>query len=459
MVSDPDLSALATIVGDAHVLTDTDVIAGYVTDWTGRRVGHAEAVVRPRTTDEVAGALTVCAASGIAVVPQGGNTGLVGGSVPAPAASQAGPTVVVSTARMTDIGAVDPVEMSVGVQAGATIAAIQGAATAAGLHFGIDLASRDSATAGGIVATNAGGVHVVRHGTTRANVLGVEAVLADGRILRRWRPLRKDNVGYDLPGLLVGSEGTLAVVTGVLFALADRPLATAVAMIGVERVDEVFGVVGAVRRAGLTVEAAELMTRAGVDLVVDAGARPALASSPAFQTLVEVSGADPQQRLAEVLDDIGVADAVVAEGPAQALWELRERHTETIAAVSATVPVKLDISVPRRCLGEFLDELDELAESQPYRCRPIVFGHVADGNLHVNLLDVPADEQAALTDRVLESVVARGGSVSAEHGVGRDKRDWLAKVRDAPDVEMMAAIKRAWDPDGRLNPGVLFPAD
>ncbi len=449
-----DPRTLAEVVGPAHVLTDPDLTARYLTDWTRRRTGSADAVVRPRTTADVVEVLRACAEAGTAVVTQGGNTGLVGGSVPEGAA---GPTILMSTERMTDIGEVDTVEMCVGVQAGATVAAIAASATAAGAHFGVDLASRDSATAGGIVATNAGGVHVVRHGNTRAQLLGIEAVLADGGVLRRWSPLRKDNVGYDLPGLLAGSEGTLAVITAVLFALVDPPGPTAVAVIGAEDPGTVFAVVAALRRAGLVIEAAELMTRAGVALVVDAGARPALRTAPRYQLLVEAAGADPAQRLAAVLADLGVDDAVVDDGPARAFWALRERHTEAIAAASETVPVKLDVGIRRRDLATFLAELDELAAAAPYPCRPVVFGHAADGNLHVNLLDVPLSEQAALARQVLDSVVARGGSVSAEHGVGRDKRDWLALARDGADVEAMRAIKRAWDPENRMNPGVLFP--
>lgn len=459
MVTRFDAHRLATIVGDQHVLTDPDVMARYLVDWTGRRTGRADAVVRTRSTDEVSAVLSTCAATGTAVVAQGGNTGLVGGSVPDDrvASNRVASTIVLSTERMTGIDTVDPVEMCVGVQAGATIAAIEAAAAAADLHFAIDLASRDSATAGGIVATNAGGVHVVRHGGTRAQVLGMEAVLADGRVIRRWNPLRKDNVGYDLPGLIAGSEGTLAVITGVLFTLVDPPGPTAVALIGVENADQIFVLVSKVRRAGLTVEAVELMTRAGVGLVVEAGARPALTGASAFQVLLEASGAQATERLAEVLNDAGVEDAVLDEGPAHALWELRERHTETIARASTTVPVKLDVTIRRRDLGQFIEDLDAVAAAVSFGCRPVVFGHAADGNLHVNLLDVPLPEQAALARRVLEMVIARGGSVSAEHGIGRDKRDWLAVARDDADVAVMRAIKNAVDPDNRLNPGAIFP--
>lgn len=448
-----DPAVFAAIVGEPHVVTDADAARRFLTDWTGRRTGRADAVIRPRSTGEVAAVLTACRGRGIAVVPQGGNTGLVGGSVPADGDR---PTIVLSTERMTDVGTPDPVEMCVGVQAGATVAAVEAAAASVGAHVAVDLASRDSATAGGIVATNAGGVHVVRHGGTRAQVLGIEAVLADGSVLRRWNPLRKDNVGYDLPGLLAGSEGTLAVITGVLFALVERPGQTAVTMVAIDSIDEVFALVAAVRTAGLTVEAVELMTKAGVRLVVESGSRPALAGESAFQVLLEVSGAEPAQRLADVLDTVGVADAVVEDGPARALWELREKHTEVIARASATVPVKLDVAIPRRGMGGFVAELDVWAPSEPYPCRPIVFGHAADGNLHVNLLDVPDEEHSRAAELVLAKVVERGGSVSAEHGVGRDKAAWLERVRDPADVAAMRAIKHAWDPEGLLNPGVLF---
>ncbi len=252
---------LADIVGRAHVLTDPQLTAGYVTDWTGRWHGRTSAVVRPGTTDEVAEVVRACADAGVGIVPQGGNTGLVGASVPHDG------EVVLSLRRLDVIESVDPAERTLGAQAGVTLAAAQNAAAAEGLLLGIDLAARDSATLGGVVATNAGGLRVVRHGSTRSLLLGAEVVLADGSVVRRWSGLSKDNVGYDLPGLFAGSEGTLGVITKVLLRLTEPPRDVWVSIIGVSSIDDAHAVLAGVRRAGTTVEAAEFFHAAGLHLV------------------------------------------------------------------------------------------------------------------------------------------------------------------------------------------------
>ncbi len=429
-------------------------MAGYLTDWTGRWTGFAVAVVRPLTTDEVAAVVGLCADEGIAICPQGGNTGLVGGSIPPVAAST--PAIVLSTARMTDIDEIDTVGRSIGVQAGVTLAALDARASSAGLRFGVDLASRESATLGGMVATNAGGTRMIRHGNTRSQLLGIEAVRADGQILRRWRSLVKDNVGYDVPGLLAGSEGTLAVITRVLVRLVPTTGATVVFVAAIDDVSVALALIDAVSDAGLTTEAAEIMTQAGVDLVHDHGVRRPVSSPAQFYVLLEVSGPlDAEDVVLQVLDgQSGVVDAVVEPGPARDLWLVRESHTESIARSTTTPVVKLDVSVPLRALPAAFAELAAIADDDD--CRPILFGHVGDGNIHVNLLDVAEESVESLTDKVFRLVSAHGGSISAEHGIGRAKVAWTGLGRSAVDLDTMKAIKTALDPAGLLNPGVLF---
>ncbi|MFT4042925.1 MAG: FAD-binding oxidoreductase [Gordonia sp. (in: high G+C Gram-positive bacteria)] len=456
MLESASLQRLREIVGGAHVLADPDAMAGYLTDWTGRWTGVADAVLRPRTTDEVAAVMRECARAGIAVCPQGGNTGLVGGSVPP--GRPVGPVVVLSTARMTDIEEIDTIGRCVGVQAGVTIAALDAHAGRVGLAFGVDLASRESATAAGVVATNAGGVRVIRHGNTRAQVLGVEVVLADGSILRRWKSLVKDNVGYDLPGLIVGSEGTLAVITRVLFRLVPVTTRTVVVVASIENVSVALELIDRAASRGLTVEAAEIMTQAGVELVREYGARSPVSVPGPFYALIELSGVGAlADTVVEALQEQpGIVDAVLEPGPARALWRVRESHTESIARSTTTPVVKLDISVPLRALPTVFDELARIPASSGYPCRPILFGHVGDGNIHVNLLDVPESAVNALTDKVFEIVTGYGGSISAEHGIGRAKVAWVGLGRSGTDVMAMGAVKNAFDPDWRLNPGVLF---
>ncbi|MFE0750179.1 FAD-binding oxidoreductase [Gordonia sp. NPDC058843] len=452
------LPSLRGIVGEAHVLTDPDAMAGFLTDWTGRYRGDAEAVVRPRTTDEVSRVVAECARSDIRICVQGGNTGLVGGSVPPARAEAADPRIVLSTVRMTDVDEVDTIGRCVGAQAGATVESMDRHAGAIGLSLGIDLASRESATAGGVVSTNAGGTRMIRRGNARSQILGIEAVLADGSVLRRWTSLVKDNVGYDLPSLLAGSEGTLAVITRVLFRLVVPPSAATVAVASVERVENAIDLIGAAPSAGLTIEAAELMTEAGVALVADHGHRRPTATPGPFYVLLEVSGTgDIESAAAELLGSApGIVDAVLEPAPARALWAGREGHTEAIARSSSTPVVKLDISVPIRALPEAFAELSRVGSECDFPCRPILFGHVGDGNIHVNLLDVPTEHSSTVTDHVFGIVAANGGSISAEHGIGRAKVAWMHLGRDPADLATMRAIKSALDPRGLLNPGVIF---
>ena len=447
---------LRAIVGERHCLTDPDLRASYETDWTRRWSGVALAVVRPGSTDEVAAILRVCASARVGVVPQGGNTGLVGGSVPR------GGEIVLSTARLAGVEAVDNDAGEVTVGAGATLAAVQSAARAAGWEVGVDLGARDTATIGGMVATNAGGVNVLRHGPMRRQVLGFEAVLADGTILRRLPGMAKDNTGYDLGGLLAGSEGTLAVITRIRLRLVPPLAHRAVAVVGFPDSASAVAAAGRLRRELASAMALELFTDAGLELVMrHAGVAAPFAARRPVYLLAEAGSdaADPSDELLAALAAIGVEDEAAAmasdPGGRHRLWQLRERHTEAINAIG--VPHKLDVSVPAAAYAELVERAPEAVAAVDATARTICYGHVGDGNVHVNVLG-PAPDDERVDDALLELVLELGGSVSAEHGIGVAKVDWLIRDRGAEAVAAMRALKRAWDPAGILNPGVLFPA-
>jgi FAD/FMN-containing dehydrogenase len=443
---------LAAIVGPTHVLTDPDLKAPYETDWTRRFTGTARCVVRPASTDEVAAVVRVCAAAGTPIVVQGGNTGLVNGGVPA-----SGTEVLLSLARINDLEAVDVLEAQVTVGAGVTLETLQAHARAAGLDFGVDLAARSAATVGGLVATNAGGVRVLRYGSMRHQVTGLEAVLADGTVVSRLTGLAKDNTGYDLTQLLAGSEGTLGIITRVRLRLVPPLPARAVALIGLSSTGDAVSVLARARRlAGLA--AAEVCYAEGIALVRSyAGLGAPFAEDFAVYLLIELAGAsDPTDELLEFLggcEEIG--DATVASDAAgrTRLWAYREAHTEAISA--AGVPVKLDVSVPLAALADLVAELPTTVEKVAPGARTILFGHLNEGNLHVNILDAGAGA-TDLTDAVLNLVAGHRGSISSEHGVGRAKARWLALSRTPAEIAAMRRIKTALDPNGLLNPGVLL---
>ncbi len=431
-------------VGARYVLTDPDLRGSYETDWTGRWQGRCRAVVRPGSTAEVAAVLRACAGAGVPVVPQGGNTGLVGGSVPA---GVAGGAVVLSTRRLTGLDPVDAAGTVV-AGAGATLAAVQAHARAAGWAFGLDFAARDSATVGGAVATNAGGLRVLRWGPMRAQLVGAEAVLASGAVLSRVDGPVKDSTGYDLSGLLCGSEGTLGVLTRVRLRLVPPlPAERAVAVVGVPGVAAAGALLATLRPRLPGLAAAELIGRSALELAVRQGVPdPLPAPWPAY-VLVETAGAGALDELAAALADApGVGDAALAGDAADRarLWRCREELTASIGA--AGVPVKLDVSVPADRLAEVWDALAGGPGT-------VLFGHLAEANMHVNILGA-ADEEAA-TEEVLRLVAAAGGSISAEHGVGRAKARWLGLTRSRAEIAAMRSVKAALDPAGLLNPGVL----
>jgi FAD/FMN-containing dehydrogenase len=444
---------LTGIVGDRHVLVAPDLRSAYETDWTRRFTGEARCVVRPADTAEVAAIVRACADAGVGITVQGGNTGLVGGGVPA------GGEVLLNLGRLTDLDPVDPLEAQVTAGAGVTLEKLQQHCRPHGLDVGVDLAARSAATVGGLVATNAGGIRVVRYGSMREQVAGIEAVLADGSVVRRLIGLAKDNTGYDLAQLLAGSEGTLAIITKVRLRLVPLLPARAVALVATDGVRGALDVLAAARAGLPSLSAAELFLSDGLELVRAYGRLPAPFADayPAYVVLECAARTDPTDDLLEVLGEAAaVLDATVASdvtGVAR-LWAYRETHTEAISA--AGVPVKLDVGVPLRELAGLVDDLPATVAAAAPGARTIVFGHLGEGNLHVNVLGAKGYAEQ-VTEAVLRLVADRSGSISSEHGVGRAKAHWLSLSRSAEEIAAMHRIKNALDPAGILNPGVLLP--
>ena len=438
---------LTEITGPDHVLTDPDVTAGYTTDWTRRFSGRARCVVRPADTGEVAAVLLACGRHGVPVVPQGGNTGLVGGGVPA-----ARGAVVLSARRLRRLDPVDTLSAQVTAGAGVTIAELRAHVAGAGLEYGVDLAARESATVGGTIATNAGGIQTIRYGPTRAQLLGLEAVLADGRVISRLGGIQADNTGYDLTGLLAGSEGTLGVITTARLRLWPAAPPTLTVLAGVPGIEAAAVLQAEIRALLPGVRAAEYFEAPGLALVRAHTGLPAPLGRdyPAY-LLVDAAATEDETERAVVLAPLQDA-AVAMDTQARAgLWAYRERHTESISA--AGIPHKLDVALPLGRLAAFRAELDEVIAKAD--ARAIVFGHIGAGNLHVNVLG-PAPDDDAVDDAVLRLAAGHGGTISAEHGIGRAKAAVLHLSRSAVEIEAMRAVKAALDPAGLLNPGVLF---
>ena len=406
-------------------------VTGWQTDWTGRTTGRALAVALPASTAEVAAVLAVCRAHQTRVTIAGGRTGLVAGAVP-------DDTVVLATNRLIGV----QVEgRSVLAGAGATLAEVQAAARVAGLAYGVDLAARDTATVGGMVSTNAGGLRVVGFGTTRAQVLGVEAVLADGSVISRLHGLAKDATGYDLSQLLVGAEGTLAVITAARLRLVGLSNSRQTVLAPVDSVAAAVALVARAQQEADHLTAAELLMANGVALVGALTGLPALPPAPAY-VLLEAEGG-----LEQVVDK----DALLAADHADArrFWAYREGLTEAVSRLG--VPHKLDVSLPMSSLAAFVSALPSVTGQHLVH----LWGHLGDGNLHVNVVG-PAVDDETVDDAVLRLCAERGGSIGAEHGIGRVKVRWLGLSRSPAELAAMRAVKTAWDPTGLLNPGVLL---
>ncbi|MES2184099.1 MAG: FAD-binding oxidoreductase [Pseudomonadota bacterium] len=470
----PVLDLLRAAVGDAHLLTREEEVGRYVTEWRRNYPGSALAVVRPATVVQVARVVEICALHGVAIVPQGGNTGLVGGSTP----DATGSELVLSLGRMAAVRRVDPLDNSMTLEAGCTVRAAQEAAAAQGRLFPLSLASEGSATIGGVLATNAGGEQVLRYGNTRDLALGLEVVMADGRILHGLTPLRKDNTGYDLKQLFIGSEGTLGVVTAATFKLFPRPHKVVTVWASVRDPQAAVVLLAQLTSAvGERVTAFEIISRQALTQVLAhgvSGMRDPLAGNYAWAVLLDVSevsvlfdpGAAVENVLAAAMEEGGVLDAAIAasETQAHAFWALREHIPE--AQRLDGVSIKHDISVAVSRAPDFIAEAGAALEKLMPGIRLVCFGHVGDGNLHYNQSKPPGmsdadfrSQEDAVHDVVHEVTARMHGSISAEHGIGRLKQSAFLRYKSPVAVDAMANIKRALDPANIFNPGRVLPRE
>ncbi len=464
------IAALKQILRADLWTDDPDLIGGRLEDWRGRYRGHAPLMALPRSTSDVADIVSACARLGVAITPQGGNTGLVGAATPQG-------EILLSTQRLTAIRAVDPTNMALVAEAGATLSQVQTAAREAGLMFPMSLGSEGAATVGGLISTNAGGVNVVRYGMMRDLVLGLEVVLPDGRAWDGVRALRKDNRGYDLKQLFIGAEGTLGVVTAAVLKLFPAPKHTATVFGGAPSAHNAIELLAKLRaEMGDGVSAIELIPRIGVDLVLKhiPGVRDPLDALHPWYVLIDVgftaaAGAahdELESLLAKAIADGLLTDAVLAknEGEARALWTLRETLPE--AEKKAGRAIKHDISTPPGAIARFLERTQSAIHAAMPDAAIIAFGHVGDGNLHFNVTrdgGLSAEEVERLSPQInaiiYDAVAEFGGSISAEHGIGVLKRELLAERYPTVELDMMRAIKSALDPANIMNPRVLVSSE
>ncbi|MBN9889886.1 FAD-binding oxidoreductase [Salipiger abyssi] len=435
----------------AALLTGAAAGAAYAADATGNLMQPPLAVLRPADTAELSRMLAACHRLRLPVVVQGGRTGLSNGATPRRG------EVALCLDRMTALAPVDPVSATVVAEAGVSLQRVQEAAEAAGFGFGVDIGARGSATVGGLCATNAGGLNVIRNGMTRAHVVSLEVVLADGRVLGHVRPLAKDNSGFDLKQLFIGSEGVLGIISRVCLALRP-PVGPLVTLFGAAPgIDTAGALLARLRRdAGGPVTAFEVIDEAMFQRILALGHRPPVAPE-GIQILAEIETADRdhvQELLMRAVEAGELSDVVLAASGAQrqALWALREGCAEAVAAMAA--PVGFDIGLPVAAMPDFLTETRaRLAAALP-NAGIAVFGHLGDGNLHY-IVDTDAPGEAARI--VLGAVAAAGGTISAEHGLGREKAGYLPLVRSADEIAVMRAMKDALDPAHILNPGRVLP--
>jgi FAD/FMN-containing dehydrogenase len=466
----PDLlAALAGVVGARNVLAEPDAMAPYLREWRDLFRGKARAVVRPASVAEVGAILRLANETATPIVPQGGNTGLVGGQIPI----AEGREIILSLARLDRIRVVEPDSDAITVEAGVTLARAQAAADAADRLFPLSLASEGSCTIGGNLATNAGGTAVLAYGNARELCLGLEVVLADGQVWNGLSALRKDNTGYDLKNLFIGSEGTLGVITAATLKLFPKPRARATAFLALPSPEAALALFTEARaRAGAALTTFELMPRFGLEVVLRHApdARDPFPTSAPWYALVELStarddgaGALLEAILADALDAGHVHDAALAasQGQAAAFWRLREAMSETQGREGGSI--KHDVSVPVARVPELLRRGVAAAEALIPGCRPLPFGHLGDGNIHFNISQPVGADKAGFLARWEEMnttihaiVTDLGGSISAEHGVGRLKRHLLPSVKDPVALALMRAIKATLDPKGLLNPGAVL---
>ncbi len=446
------IQQLAAVVGGSHVSTDPDVLAGRSVDHTGRYRGHAAALVRPGSADEIAVVLAECRDAGAHVTIQGGRTSLVAGTVPEH------DDVLLSTERLTSIGDVDTGERRVRLGAGVTLAAAQRTAVSAGLLFGVDLAARDSATVGGMASTNAGGLRTVRYGNMGEQVVGLEVALPDGSIVRRHSAVRRDNTGYDLTSLFVGAEGTLGVITELDVRLHSTPAHRITAVAGFADLSDVAAA-GQEFRDLDGIAALELIDARALELTAAHLDVVAPVDAP-WLLLVEMAGDyDLSDRLADALAAAPLSGepAVGVDAAAQQrLWRLRESIAEILGIFGP--PLKFDVSLPLPAIATFARQSAGLVAAHAPDAIPVLFGHIGEGNLHLNMLrcNVTGDRERALYSAMMDLIAGCGGNVSSEHGVGSRKRGYVGMSREAADIAAMRTIKQALDPTGYLNAAVLF---
>jgi FAD/FMN-containing dehydrogenase len=461
--------ALAKIVGDKHVLTEPADVAGYLSEPRDLWHGKAACVVRPGSTAEVAAVLGFADRNGLKIVPQGGNTGLVGGQVP----DASGREILLSLGRLDKVREIDPTSNTMTVEAGVTLQKVQEAAESVDRLFPLSLAAEGSATIGGNLASNAGGTAVLAYGNARDLVTGIEVALADGNVLENLSKLRKDNTGYDLKHVFIGSEGTLGVITAAVVKLYPRPRAVETAFIGLASPEKCLELLTLTQKmAGPDLKTFEFVPRFGVEIVVKhaAGAREPLEGAHHWYVLLELAS-QSESGLGDVMmglleaafeQDI-IEDAVVAASLDQrkAFWALRENLSEMQKCEGGSI--KHDVCVPVALVPAFLAEAIPVVEATVPGARPIPFGHLGDGNIHFNVSQpVGADKQAYLArwaelNEAVHAVVTRmNGSISAEHGIGVLKRDLLPTVKNPVAMDVMRRFKKALDPNNTLNPGKVL---
>ena len=460
------IAALKSALGDGGWTDDPAEIAPWLTEWRGRWTGHTPLMLTPRSTPQTAQAVRICAEHGVAITPQGGGTGLVGGQIPYG-------EVLLSMRRMRTVRDVAPLDDAMTVEAGVTLLEAQQAATTAGRRFPLSLAAEGTATIGGVISTNAGGTQVLRYGVMRDLVLGLEAVLPNGEIFHGLKRLRKDNTGYDLKQLLIGAEGTLGVVTAATLKLFPIMRSRATAVVGLESAAASIELLARAKaETGGGVEAFELMKRLGVGLAIRhiPDVREPLETTPDWYVLIELASGEPgaadsalERLLADAFEHGLITDAAIAQNEAQraAFWKLREEQSAALKPEGGGW--KHDVSVPVSRIADFLDEATAAVERFHPGVRVSAFGHVGDGNLHYDVLCPPgADLPAFLAcwakgSQIVHDIVARyEGSISAEHGLGRLKTDEARRYKSALEIETMRAIRQALDPQRIMNPAVLF---
>jgi D-lactate dehydrogenase (cytochrome) len=461
------VDAIAKAVGSKGLITDPGEMAPHLEELRGRYRGAALALVKPGSTAEVAEVVRLAAAVKMPVVPQGGNTGLVGGQVP----PEHGRALLVNLSRMNRIRRLDPVDNTITVEAGCLLASVQAAAAKAERLFPLSLAAEGSCQIGGNLSTNAGGIHVLRYGNMRELVLGLEVVLPDGRVWDGLRRLRKDNTGYDLKQLFIGAEGTLGIITTAVLRLFPAPVQKATAFIGLARVEHAMAILERTRAlAGEQLDCVELMPRLGLEFTLRhiPDTTDPLGDPHPWYLLLELASGKAGDHLAETLeallaeayDDGLIGDAALAASAAQtaAFWRLREGMSEAQKPEGGSI--KHDISVPVSRIPEFLARAIPLVEEMVPGVRPVPFGHLGDGNLHFNLTQPAGGDREAFLARweevnraVHELVMELGGSISAEHGIGRMKVEEMKHFKSAVEIELMTRVKVALDPDNLMNPG------